>query len=293
MKISTEIDSISKKVGMEKAVELCGKAGFDAWDFSMFDMCLIDWSTWIPLNNPNVLNGPDYLKFARRLKNIGLDNGIICNQSHAPFPVHVPEVRSYLKRAIECTAEAGGEICVIHPDNNKSAKENAEMYLELLPFAKGCGVKIATENMWNWDMEKDVSLFAACATGEDFKKHIDLINDDFFVACLDLGHAEMHGSGDGAVNMIRTLDYRLQALHIHDNDCWHDSHQIPFSMNIDFDAIVKALKEINYQGYFTLEADNFLSAYQKENVFDGVRMLRDSARKLADMFEELDKCKNT
>lgn len=287
MKISTEIASIAQIVGMEKAVELCAKAGFDAWDFSMFDMCKIDWNTKLVLQNDNPLNGKDYLAFARKLKKIGLDNGIICNQSHAPFPVYVSEVRSYLKRAIECTAEAGGEICIIHPDNYKSAEENAEMYQELLPFAKQCGVKIAAENMWAWDREKDQSTFSACATGEDFKKHIDIISDDFFVACLDLGHAEMRGSGDGAVNMIKTLGHRLQALHIHDNDCWHDSHQIPFSMNIDFDAIVKALKEIDYKGYFTLEADNFLRDYNKDNVFEGVVKLKESARKLADMFEQL------
>ena len=287
MKISTEINSIAKKVGMEKAVELCAKAGFDAWDFSMFDMCKIDWKTKLPIQDENPLNGTGYLNFARKLKTIGLDNGIVCNQSHAPFPVAVPAVRSYLKRAIECTAEAGGEICIIHPDNDKTAEQNAEMYAELLPFAKSCGVKIATENMFNWDMAKNESSFAACATGEDFKKHIDIINDDFFVACLDLGHAELRGSGDGAVNMIRALGYRLQALHIHDNDHWHDKHQIPFSMNIDFGAIVKTLKEINYQGYFTLEADTFLRDYNTDNIFDGVLKLKESAKKLADMYEQL------
>ncbi len=285
MKISTEIDSIAKIVGMEKAVELCAKAGFDAWDFSLFDMCKIDWGTRLPLQNPHPLNSPHYLKFARELKQIGLDNGIVCNQSHAPFPVDAPAVRAFLKRAIECTAEAGGEICVIHPDNNKTAEENAEMYLELLPFAKEHGVKIATENMWNWDGEKDESTFAACATAEDFKRHLDVIDDDFFVACLDLGHAEMRGSGDGAVHMIKTLGHHLQALHIHDNDRWHDSHQIPFSMDMDFDAIVKALKEIDYKGYFTLEACHFLDGYTKENVFEGVVKLKESATKLAYMFE--------
>ena len=287
MKISTEIASIARTVGMEKAVELCAKAGFDAWDFSMFDMCRIDWKTRLPLQNDNPLNGNDYLNFARKLKKIGMDNGIVCNQSHAPFPVDVPAVQSFLKRAIECTAEAGGEICVIHPDNNKTAEQNAELYAELLPFAKSCGVKIATENMWNWNDAKNESSFAACATGEDFKKHIDTINDDFFVGCLDLGHAEMRGSGDGAANMIKILGHRLQALHIHDNDRWHDSHQIPFSMNIDFEAIVKALKEIDYHGYFTLEADTFLKDYDKDSVFQGVVKLKESARKLADMFEQI------
>jgi sugar phosphate isomerase/epimerase len=286
MKISTEIASIAEKVGMEKAVELCAKAGFDAWDFSMFDMCRMDWETGLPVQSEKPLNARNYLKFARKLKKIGLDNGIVCNQSHAPFPVEVPAIRSSLKLAIECTAEAGGEICVIHPDDNKTAEENAEMYLELLPFAKSCGVKIATENMWNWDGSKGESSFAACATGEDFKKHIDIIHDDFFVACLDLGHAEMRGSGDGAVNMIRALGHRIQALHIHDNDRWHDYHQIPFSMNIDFGAIVKALQEIHYEGYFTLEEDAFLKDYHTSDVFDGVVKLKESAKKLADMFEQ-------
>ena len=288
MKTATEIASIAKIVGMERAVELCAKAGFDAWDFSMFDMCRIDWSTGLPLQDKNPLNGNGYLAFARELKKIGSDNGIVCNQSHAPFPVYVPAVYGYLKRAIECTAEAGGEICVIHPDNFKTAEQNAEMYAQLLPFAKACGVKIAAENMWCWDAEKNESSFAACATGADFKKHIDLINDDYFVACLDLGHAEMRGSGDGAVNMIKTLGTRIQALHIHDNDRWHDNHQIPFSMKIDFDAIVKALRGIGYQGYFTLEADTYLNDYNKDNVFEGVVKLKDSARKLADKFEQLE-----
>lgn len=284
MKISTEIASIAKKVGQEKAVELCGKAGFDAWDFSMFDMHKL---AGIPIPFKNQITSMKYLKLAGRLERIGLDNGIVCNQSHAPFPVRSPAVRSVLELAIECTARAGGKICVIHPDNNKTAEENAEMFLELLPFAKKCGVKIATENMWNWDIVKNRSSFAACATGENFKKHIDVVDDEFLVACLDLGHAEMQGSGDGAVNMIKTLGPRLQALHIHDNDRIHDSHQIPFSMDIDFNSIVKALKEIDYKGYFTLEADQYMKPYNKDNAFEGVLKLKESVRKLADEFESL------
>ena len=161
------------------------------------------------------------------------------------------------------------------------------MYAQLLPFAKSCGVRIATENMWNWDNAKNESSFAACATAEDFIKHIDILNDESIVACLDLGHAEMRGSGDGAVNMIHKLGHRLQALHIHDNDRWHDNHQIPFSMEMDFAAIVKALKDIEYNGYFTLEANGFMDGFSKENVFEGVMKLKDSARRLADMYEAM------
>ena len=280
MKLSTEIQSISRIVGMEKAVELCAEAGFDGWDFSLFDMCRIDWSTRMPLNDPNPLNGGDYLRFARELKKIGLDNGIVCNQAHAPHPVSVSAVRDCLKRAIECTAEAGGTICVIHPDDNRTPEENAQMYRELLPFAKECGVKIATENMWNWDDALDQSAFAACATAESFREHVDLVDDPWLVACLDIGHAQMRGSGEGAARMLRALGHRVQALHIHDNDCWHDCHQIPFSMDIDFHGVVEALKEIGYSGWFTLEAYRYLEGHTKENVFEGVKRLRESVARI-------------
>lgn len=285
MKISTEIHSSARIIGEEKTIEYLAKAGFDAWDFSMFSMCRYDWGTRTLLENSHPLAGNEYLRFSRNLKRIGLDNGIVCNQSHAPFPTSCKEIRSYYKRAIECTAEAGGEICIIHPDNNKSAEENAEFYQELLPFAKEHEVKIATENMWNWDNQKDESCFAACATPDSFCKHIDEVGSEWLVACLDIGHAEMRGSNTSAVQMIKALGSRLQALHIHDNDQWHDSHQIPFSMNIDFVPIVEALREIDYKGYFTLEADQYLSNYTKENIFEGIKELAESARKLVEMYE--------
>ncbi|MBO5935909.1 MAG: sugar phosphate isomerase/epimerase [Clostridia bacterium] len=285
MKISTEIGSAAKLIGEERAVQYVAEAGFDAWDLSMFAMCKYDKGRQMLSENSHPFASDNYLSFVRKLKQIGLDNGIVCNQSHAPFPTSCPEIRSYFKRAIECTAEAGGQICIIHPDNNKSAQENAEMYNELLPFAKEHGVKIATENMWNWNDEKDESSFAACSTSESFIEHIDIVNDDFLVACLDLGHAEMRGSGSGAVNMIHALGNRLQALHIHDNDKWHDSHQLPFSMSIDFEAVVKALRDINYQGYFTLEADRYLQMFSEENISAGLINMAVCARKLADMFE--------
>ena len=162
LKISTEIGSVASHVGEAKAVEYVAKAGFDAWDFSMSCLWQKDPVTnvWHVPEHP--LAGPEYLKFARQLKQIGLDNGIVCNQSHAPFPSVHPTVRSYLKRAIECTAEAGGKICIIHPGNKQTAQENAELYFELLPFAKAHGVKIAAENMFNREPGTRRIIPAAC-----------------------------------------------------------------------------------------------------------------------------------
>ena len=105
MKTSTEIISAADLIGEQKAIEYIARAGFDAWDFSMFSMCDYDWDkkTAILTNHP--LSSPNYLAFARKLKQTGLDNGIVCNQSHAPFPSCCVKVRSYNLKALHSALE--------------------------------------------------------------------------------------------------------------------------------------------------------------------------------------------
>ena len=284
MKISSEIGSAAKIVGEKKAVELFGRAGFDAWDLSFFDIARFDRKSMSFLNTGHPFSTNECISYVKELRKIGEAYGMVCNQSHAPFPVKVMS-DDILKRAIECTAIAGGEICIIHPNNDKGAEENAEMYLRLLPFAKEHGVKIATENMWNWYKGEPTSSPAACSLAEDFVRHIDAVADPYFVACLDLGHAEMRGSGDGAVRAIRALGKRLAALHVHDNDKLHDSHLMPFTADIDFEPIAKALADVGYTGYVTLEADRHLEQYGEERILDGIIALEKSARRFAAMIK--------
>ena len=288
MKTSTEIWSASNVFGEERAIYELAKAGFDAWDFSMFEMARIDWSTYKLQPSTHPLSGNDYVAFAKKLRRIGEENGIHCNQSHAPFPSLVPGIRELLKRAIECTAIAGGKHCIIHPDNHKSAEENAEMYFELLPFAKEHGVIICTENMWNWDGNNDHAVSAACSHHDDFVAHIKAVNDPNFAACLDIGHAEMKGLNTSAKEMILALGDNLAALHVHDNDRWHDSHRIPFSMDINWEEVIGALKQVNYKGYMTLEADAHIrtTAKTEEEALREIANLSSVARRLADMFEK-------
>ncbi len=284
---STEIASAARLVGEEKAVELCAKAGFDAWDFSMTAMADYDRANKIIPFSHHPLQSGDYVAFSKKLRKIGEDNGIHCNQSHAPFPSFGVGMMDYLKRSIECTAIAGGKICIIHPDNYSNAEKNAEMYFELLPMAKEYGVKIATENMWCWDKEKGQATTAACSHHDDFLAHIKAVNDPYLVACVDIGHATMRGLNTTPREMLLTLGEHVQALHIHDTDLHHDSHQIPFSMSVDFEDVAKALKEIDYKGYFTLESNTYLRAYNRDNIEEGMKNLSNAARKLADMFDTL------
>ena len=58
-------------------------------------------------------------------------------------------------------------------------------------------------------------------------------------------------------------------------------------MCIDFERVVKALKRIDYKGYFTLEADAYLKNFSSADAPAGVKNLAAAARKLADRFDEL------
>lgn len=285
LKISTETRSASYKVGEEKAIELIARAGFDAFDLSLLSMIKFDWGKRMCLPCSHPFASDNAAEYVKKLRKIGEEYGIVCNQSHAPYPTYCPDIRATYEKCIELTAVAGGEICVIHPDNFKSAEENAEMFFELLPVAHACGVKIATENMWCWDDKNGCATDAACSNPKSFIDHLKIVNDDYLVACLDIGHAEMYGLGTSAVEMLDALGGYTQSLHIHDNDKKGDRHAIPFSDSIDFDAVAKALKRNNYSGYLTLEAVNHLAPFTPETTLDGLTELADSAKRLAKMVE--------
>lgn len=270
MRISTETGSIAWFVDVESAVRMIADAGFDAWDFTLFD-----------LHKPDaLLFGDDCRAMARKLRKIGEECGIVCNQTHAPFPSTMENL-PILKEAIRCTAEVGAEICVIHPVSYGSTEESVELYKALLPTAKECGVKIATENLMGFN--QTLNIPATGATPDRLIELVDAINDPDLVVCVDIGHTEIHPIGVGSAPMIHALGHRLQALHVHDNDHNNDSHALPQTMKIDFDAVTQSLSDIGYNGYFTLEALHYImDNYTAETVADGVRHMATVARALAD-----------
>ena len=56
---------------------------------------------------------------------------------------------------------------------------------------------------------------------------------------------------------IAILGSHIKALHIHDNDGKVDQHMCPFFGTVDMDSLVNGLKKIEYDGYFTFEAETF------------------------------------
>lgn len=286
MYISTEIHSAALQIGEERAIELCARTGFDCWDFTLCPMGILDRQTRELTVSDHPLAGPECLAFARQLKKVGEDNGIFCNQSHAPFPPAHPKIRDMMKQAIACTAEAGGKICVIHPLHLDTPRRNAEFYGELLPFAKQHGVQIATENLLSRPRGSDRYYPAMGSTPESYLALLQAVDDPDFVACLDLGHAEIHAGGSSAVELIRALGPKLQALHIHDNDHHTDQHRLPFTGSIDYLPILQALKQVGYQGQLTMEATEHIRSFGREELPQAMEALARTAMRLRNMLEQ-------
>ena len=186
--------------------------------------------------------------------------GVTPTQAHGPFvwPIHdeTEELRAkrmiLMKRSIRCAALMGIKNWVIHPivpfgTGNFWPEEvwriNEEFFRELLPTAKQYGVIICLENMpWpNFPI----------ATPEQSFKLINLINDENFKFCLDTGHAEI--CGISPADAVRFAGSDLKALHVHDNDGKGDLHFVPCMGVINWKDFAAALREVGYDGIFSLE----------------------------------------
>ena len=281
MKLSTTTGIIGKKLGDAEAIKMIAQAGFDAYDLNM---CSIHVSE-------NPISGDEYIKYIKHLKSVAEENGIVCNQAHSPFPTQLNGNDEYNKRTLEliirsmeCASFLGANIIVMHPIKNSSSSlvkcasfepfeskqqlydENIKFFKKLISYCEKFNIKIAVENMWErHPLHRDTLIPAILGYAEEHKKFIQDINSDWIVGCLDIGHALI--CGEKPQDTIRRLGKnKLKSLHIHDCNGYEDLHTLPYSMKTEWDEILKALSDIEYDGDFTFEADNFFANYPNELV---------------------------
>ncbi len=281
MKTSTLTLRLTDEFGIEKAVQMICEAGFDCIDHSLFS----------GVNGSLYIEEEGYLEKLKAVKAIADSYGVKFNQTHAPFgsfkegdDTYNEWVKPLIIKSIEATSILGAEYMVVHPFYVSVDKKqaNMEFFRSLLPHAKKHNVKLALENMFGWDPEKDVLIKNVCSDAEELIDYVDSLDSEYAVVCLDVGHCGL--VGESAPDMIRKLGKeRLRCLHIHDNDGITDLHTIPFSRSIDFNEITKALNEIGYEGDMTLEADAFYKGFPVELYGDVLILLSKTARYLAKM----------
>lgn len=124
--------------------------------------------------------------------------------------------------------------------------KNIKYLKKLADYVEGRNVTICLENLRTHMKESIVESI------EDLLYMLDEIGSENFGICLDTGHLNLTVKNHR--EFILKAGKKLRALHIADNRGENDDHLMPFNTGmVDFEEVVKALKEIDYNGLFNLE----------------------------------------
>lgn len=293
MKIGIISEVIFKHAtSIKDACKKLKKIGYDGLDFSIF----YEWATPNPIfSEPR----EKWVNHFKELRNIIEGEGLKVFQTHGTYRsdfdpdnmyYFTPMVVDQFAREIEATAILGSKYIVIHPINMAVLSKNKELDFErnmsefskLTPILKQFGVKNGVEDMFIWDNQCRFNTTTGCSTPDDMIRYIDGHNDrDAYCACLDTGHMLIHRIDPAAA--VRKLGDRLELLHVHDNDGITDLHA-PIGFGITYwDELIKALKEINYKGVFSLEVSfGKYSKHGEKAFWNIVEYTYESAKNLLD-----------
>ncbi len=284
MKISTALGPLLTRP-FEEAVEIVARAGFDCADF-----------TFSALPKTTLTDLSAELDAYRNLRRYADGIGIPFNQAHAPYasstgdPDEDKVIYERIKNSIILAGILGAKHIVVHPKqhlpyryNEAVLKEmNYDFYSSLIPYAEEAGVKIAIENMWKKNPAGTHIDHSVCSRIEEHIEYIDMMSSPLFVACLDIGHCAL--VGENPAESIRRLGHdRLHALHVHDVDFIHDLHTLPGCSKMDCKPVMRALRDIDYDGEFTLEATKFPIGFEEEFRQEVFIFMAKRARFLANM----------
>jgi sugar phosphate isomerase/epimerase len=165
------------------------------------------------------------------------------------------------------------KIPIFHFDGNfveKLIELNVSSIRELAGEAEEYGVKIAVEN---GPLNDPTFLTIA-----DHLRIISEVSRDNVGVCIDVGHANV-GMKLKPADVLRQVGSLTWALHLHDNDGAGDQHLPPGRGNIDWADVVKALKEIRYEGSLNIEfipsmSKQFVGKDYTQSVKPGITLLR-------------------
>ena len=253
MKVGIDTGAYIYRYGVKEGLARMKRHRYDTLDFQTF------------ANTEDRLFLQDDSGFEKMLldfKKDCADAGIEISQVHGPWrwpprdftPENRAERFEKMARSIKGTRILGCDNFVIHPimpfgDNQNPDPEafheiNFEFFSRLCDEAEKYGVTICLENM--------PMPVLTLATPRQILGFVKEINRESLKVCLDTGHCAV--CGEDAAEAVRLLGKEyLKVLHVHDNDGHRDLHWLPGFGVIDWTEFGKALREIGYEGSFSLE----------------------------------------
>ncbi len=207
----------------------------------------------------------DNAALAEEYKRALAKTGMIPVQSHEPSGNMLGNDGGayYFKKiplAIDLAGRIGIPSITLHPgaeattlSREEYMERSAEGFRKHIPLAEKYGIRLLIENL------PPLAGKNGIASADDLNELLDRIDHPLFGVCWDVGHANICKLNQ--YEEIKKLGDRLIGLHVHDNYAVRrvlggDLHQIPYWGEVNFDAVISALLEIGYQGYFNLEVMN-------------------------------------
>lgn len=292
MKLVTQTEYLASRFGLVGAVERIADAGYDGIDFSAYAA------------EEYYTEGAHAESFYTEIRARAEAKGISFVQAHAPHGSSFVDEAATEKRfqEIVCSMKnaslLGVERIVVHPCQHihyvldPTAPErlfeiNMKFYRRLLSYAEEYGIRVMTENMWNFS--DNVIVHSTCSRPAEMIRYFDEINHPLFGCCLDIGHTAL--VREDAAAFIRALGaHRLECLHVHDVDGTNDNHTAPyFGGAIGWERVMEALAEIGYRGNLTYEADCFFNNLPEAVASEATRLMAAIGRHLIGKFEAFQK----
>jgi sugar phosphate isomerase/epimerase len=169
----------------------------------------------------------------------------------SPFKELKQQAFDLYAHCLDCFADAGIELVNIHPDNrvplhgrDRMRARNADAIAELSGVAAAREIKLMVEN-----------IDRGFARVDDFLEIFERSPEAGFH--LDVAHANMRlglGQSNQTPELLDAFSDRLCHVHVSDNRGGEGDLHLPLGTgNIDWRAMVRALKGAGYDGTVTLE----------------------------------------
>ena len=205
------------------------------------------------------------------------DNGRVFS-AHAPFGEKLDlsslddEIRhagvSACVSVAELLSKLGGKTLVIHSsphiDDPSQRAERlagcAASVAEIADHCRGLGISVAVELLAGTQLGN---------TGQELLDILKAVDRPNVGVCLDVNHVF---PADDLIPTVRLLGTHIITLHISDYDGIEEKHWLPTQGVIDWDGLVRALREMGYSGPFIYEM------YMEAGVCEMAAMIEENYR---------------
>lgn len=240
------------KLGTKEGSRLIKSHGFSCLDYSLANT-----------NAPfYALSEKEFENFLTEERKTIESEGLSISQTHGPWrypprdlePEDRAERFASMSKAIRGSAYLGAKNFVIHPlmpfgaysdENPEQMWEiNFEFMTRLARVGEENGITVCYENMPFYS--------SPITTPHHVLEMAKQIGSKYFKICLDTGHALI--CGVSPADAVREIGKEyLACLHVHDNNGENDLHDIPLTGILDWPDFAASLREIGYEGVFSLE----------------------------------------